>query len=135
MTVLSIDGLERESVESELEDDIRRAVRLARFLDAEFSVMGFRFGFDAVIGLVPGIGDSLGFLAGLYPVHLVRKHNLGKALERRMIFNLLLDCTVGMIPVGGDLFDAMFKANLKNIALLERAVANQKRKVKSRIVR
>jgi len=98
---------------------------LADLLDAEFQIAGVRFGFDALVGLVPGIGDAVGFLAGLYPIHLVRKHQLGRRVEQRMIANLMIDSIGGMIPIVGDLFDVTFKANLKNLALLERAIADR----------
>jgi hypothetical protein len=98
------------------------ARRLARLLDAEFSIAGFRFGLDAIVGLVPVIGDAVSLAAGLYPLHVAHKHGLGKWVEKRMIANLLLDYAIGLVPVIGDVFDATFKANLRNVRLLERAV-------------
>jgi len=115
------DGTSEASVQA----DLHRARRLADLLDAEFQIAGVRFGFDALVGLVPGIGDAVGFLAGLYPIHLVRKHRLGRRVEQRMIANLMIDSIGGMIPIVGDLFDVTFKANLKNLALLERAIADR----------
>jgi len=115
------DGTSEASVQA----DLHRARRLADLLDAEFQIAGVRFGFDALVGLVPGIGDAVGFLAGLYPIHLVRKHQLGRRVEQRMIANLMIDSIGGMIPIVGDLFDVTFKANLKNLALLERAIADR----------
>ena len=111
--------------EASVQADLHRARRLADLLDAEFQIAGVRFGFDALVGLVPGIGDAVGFLAGLYPIHLVRKHQLGRRVEQRMIANLMIDSIGGMIPIVGDLFDVTFKANLKNLALLERAIADR----------
>lgn len=125
---LDFDGSSRDEYsETELLADLHRARRLADLLDAEFSVAGIRFGLDALVGLVPVVGDSIGFFAGLYPIHLVRKHGLGKRVEQRMIANLMIDAVGGMIPVIGDLFDMSFKANLKNLTLLERAIANRSR--------
>ena len=127
---LDVEGDEVESPEAEqaeLRADLNRARRLADLLDAEFQIVGFRFGFDALEGLIPGIGDAVGFLAGLYPIHLVRKHKLGRRVEQRMIANLLIDAAGGAIPIIGDLFDVSFKANLRNIALLERAMNERPR--------
>ena len=92
-------------------------------LDSEFSVMGFRFGLETVVGMIPVVGDAMGLLAGLYPLHVVRKHKLGRSVERKIIANLLIEMAGGMLPVGGALFDAWFKANLANVRLLEAAVA------------
>ena len=124
---LDFDGTSHDEYsESELRADLHRARRLADLLDAEFSVAGIRFGLDAIAGLIPVVGDSIGFFAGLYPIHLVRKHGLGKRVEQRMIANLMVDAVGGMIPIFGDLFDISFKANLKNLALLERAITDRR---------
>ena len=79
---------------SDLRADIERAWRVARLLDSEFSIAGFRFGFDAIVGLVPVVGDAFTFLTGLYPIHLARKHNLGRTVERKMILNLAIDALI-----------------------------------------
>ena len=64
--------------------DLQRAKILARLLDSEFSLAGVRFGLDAIVGLVPVVGDTVSFIAGIYPIHLARKHKLGRAVELRM---------------------------------------------------
>jgi hypothetical protein len=107
----------------DLDADLRRARVLAKLLDAQFSVGGFRFGLDALIGLVPGMGDVVMSAVALYPVYLVRKHKLSQRYARTMLVNVAIDFAGGTVPILGDLFDAYFKANLKNLALLERAVA------------
>jgi hypothetical protein len=99
----------------DLDADLRRARVLAKLLDAQFSVGGFRFGLDALIGLMSAVA--------LYPVYLVRKHKLSQRYARKMLVNVAIDFAGGAVPILGDLFDAYFKANLKNLALLERAVA------------
>lgn len=110
---------------SSLHFDLRRARLLANLLDAQFQILGFRFGLDALIGLIPIAGDTVTLLAGLYPILLVRKHGLGNSLAIRMGINLLIDYGGGLIPVLGDLFDATYRANLKNLALLEKAVQDR----------
>ena len=107
----------------DLDADLRRARVLAKLLDAQFSVGGFRFGLDPLIGLVPGMGDVVMSAVALYPVYLVRKHKLSQRYARKMLVNVAIDFAGGAVPILGDLFDAYFKANLKNLALLERAVA------------
>ena len=90
-------------------------------LDAQFEILGRKVGWDAIVGLVPVVGDIAMAVVGAYPIYVARKHNLGKTLQARMAANLLIDWAVGEIPVLGDLFDVAFKANLKNADLLERA--------------
>ena len=123
---LNVDRENQESTEASIQADLNRARRLADLLDAEFQVAGVRFGMDAIAGLFPGVGDAVGFLAGLYPIHLVRKHNLGRRAEQQMIVNLMIDAVGGMIPIVGDIFDISFKANLRNLAILERAISNRR---------
>src|SRR5262245_17668016 len=101
--------------ESELQADLRRARVLANLMDAQFQVLGFRFGLDALVGLIPVVGDTLTLVAGAYPIVLVRKHGLGAHVAIRMGMNLFIDYAGGLIPLLGDLFDATYKANLKNL--------------------
>jgi hypothetical protein len=112
-------------VEDELEADVAKVRRVATLLDAQFQILGRKVGWDAIVGLVPVVGDIAMAVVGAYPIYVARKHNLGKRLQVRMAANLLVDWAVGEIPVLGDLFDAAFKANLKNADLLERAVRNR----------
>ena len=113
---------------SELEADLARARWLANLLDAQFSFMGIPFGLDAVVGLIPVVGDCATAAAALYPVHVAKKHNLGKTLQARMAFNVLVDFAAGAVPVVGDLVDLAYKANLKNLKLLEKAVEKRLRR-------
>jgi hypothetical protein len=95
--------------------------RLSHTLDSAFTlpIINYRIGWDAIIGLVPGLGDAITLLPAGYIVY--QAHCLGapRALLVRMIFNLGLELFVGTIPVFGDIFDAVWKANERNLALLE----------------
>ena len=94
----------------------------ATLLDAQFRVPGttFRFGLDPIAGLIPGGGDLLtGFFSVMILVHAVRLR-VPKIVIGRMLVNAGLDMLAGLIPIAGDLFDAGYKANLRNMALLER---------------
>jgi hypothetical protein len=102
--------------------DLARVRTLATWLDSQFEVAGVKFGFDAIIGLVPGVGDTITSLIGLYPIWIAKRHGLGKGLQARMAFNVLVDWLPGLVPVVGDLIDVLYKANLKNLKLLEQAV-------------
>jgi hypothetical protein len=117
-------GAPRETAD-ELESDLQQARILATLMDSQFEFAGVKFGLDSLIGLVPVIGDTLAALVGTYPIYLARKYRLGRTLEMRMWANLAIDYFGGIVPVVGDAFDVAFKANLKNLALLERAVAKK----------
>jgi len=95
---------------------------LAWALDSRFRIPGtsIRFGWDALIGLVPGLGDSAGALLGAYG--LWTAHGLGApaAVLLRMLLNLGIDLGAGTIPLIGDLFDVAWKGNQRNLVWLER---------------
>jgi hypothetical protein len=112
---------------SDLEADLARARWLAKLLDAQFSVAGIEFGLDAIVGLIPVAGDIVTAVAALYPLHIAKKHNLGRTLQARMAWNVLVDFAAGAIPVIGDVVDVAYKANLKNLKLLERAAERRGR--------
>ena len=99
-----------------------RLEALARLMDNAFVVPGtnVRFGLDGVIGLVPGVGDLISGLVSSYLIWEARRLGVSKWILGRMMANTLLDTTIGAIPLAGDLFDVMFRANIKNMALLRR---------------
>lgn len=103
----------------ELSTDLRRARRLAHWLDARYSFLGIRFGLDGIVGLVPVVGDVLTGVAALYPLYVAHKHGLGNRLIARMGVNVAVDVLAGSVSIVGDLVDVAFKANLRNVALLE----------------
>lgn len=125
--VITVDVRQARPRHEELARDIQRVRRLAKLLDSQFELFGRKFGWDPIVGLVPVVGDIATALVGLYPIVIARKHGLGKTVQTRMAINLLIDFAVGEIPVLGDLFDAGFKANLKNAELLERAAQSKQR--------
>lgn len=96
--------------------------RYAVLLDSRFRIpgTGIRFGLDAIIGLIPGLGDvSTPIFATLLLLQGVRMR-LPVVVQARMVLNAAIDMLLGFIPVLGDLVDIGFKANLRNLALLER---------------
>src|SRR5687767_636950 len=97
---------------------------ISYLLDNSIPVPGTRarFGLDAIIGLIPGLGDAAGSLISAYIV--VQAARLGTAVPvlLRMLLNVGIEALVGAIPLAGDLFDAAFKANVRNVALLRREV-------------
>ncbi len=106
-------------------DDADNVRRLARVLDAAVTIPGtnIRVGLDALIGLVPGIGDAIGAALSGWIVLAAARMGLPKSVVARMLLNLGIDTVVGAIPVLGDLFDIVFRANTRNVELIESALA------------
>jgi len=96
--------------------------RWAVLLDSAFRIPGtrIRFGLDAIVGLIPGLGDiSTPAFAALLLLQAVRMR-LPAVVQVRMVINAGLDMLLGLVPILGDLVDIGWKANLRNLALLER---------------
>lgn len=83
-------------------------------------VLGWRFGLDAVIGLIPGIGDTGTALVSFYILAAAVRHGVPKITLLRMGMNIGFDYLLGSLPVVGDLADAWWKSNQKNVALLRK---------------
>lgn len=94
---------------------------IASLMDNRFRIPGtnIRFGLDAVIGLVPGIGDLVSFLISGYLISSASKKGASGYVQSRMILNVAIDTIIGAIPVLGDIFDVAFKSNQRNVRLLE----------------
>lgn len=100
---------------------IERLRRLSRLMDAEWKVplLRRRFGLDSVIGLIPGVGDLAGALVSLSIVLTAARMGASRSTLLLMLGNIGLDMLVGAVPVLGDVFDVAFKANRRNVRLLE----------------
>ena len=107
------------------ESDARTLAALRKwsvFLDSAFRVPGtnLTFGFDPILGLIPGLGDlTTPFFAALLLLHAVRLR-IPRVVQLRMLINAAIDLAIGVIPFLGDFFDFGWKANVRNLALLER---------------
>jgi hypothetical protein len=99
---------------------IARLDRLAAMLDTALIIPGtnVRFGADAIIGLVPGIGDTITTALSAYIVYEAHRLGAPRALVARMIANVALDGLVGAVPLLGDAFDIVWRANRRNMRLL-----------------
>jgi len=95
---------------------------LSRWMDNQFRipVIGWRFGANAIIDLIPGIGDTLTTLVALYVLTSAVRYRVPKVTLLRMGLNIAVYFVVGLIPWVGDLFDAWWKPNIRNITLLRR---------------
>lgn len=101
-------------------DAIRRMELVARILDTAFVVPGTtqRFGIDAIIGLVPGVGDVVTTLFSSYIIWEARNLGVSRFAIARMLANLAIHASVGALPLVGDLFDAFFRVNQRNMRIV-----------------
>ena len=103
-------------------EPLLRAQNIANILDMAVKIpfIGIRVGLDFLIGLIPVVGDATMLLASLRIVHLGRKLGVPKDIQLKMLTNSFLDFGLGFIPLVGDIFDLFFKANVRNVRLMER---------------
>jgi len=104
-------------------DSLRRIARiraLTAMMDSIFTIPGtkFRVGLDPIIGLIPVLGDVISALVSLYIVYQARRLGASRRIIMLMLANVAVDFALGLTPVAGDAFDAVFKANIRNLALL-----------------
>lgn len=120
--------LPAERAEAELHPDVSRARRVravARLLDNAIAIPGtrWRFGFDAIVGVIPVVGDMVGGALSAYIILEAARAEAPRLTLVKMLMNVGIDTLVGSVPAFGDVFDAAWKANVKNVALLERHLA------------
>lgn len=97
----------------------RRIKELAHFLDSRFQVGPIRVGWDAIIGLIPGVGDAITSVLSAYIVLESAQSGLKPAVLIRMVTNVLIENIIGAVPIAGDAFDVFWRANEKNYQLYE----------------
>ena len=115
--------------------DLTREQRLARLdalsklLDVAFILPGtnIRYGIDGLIGLIPVVGDIITTAISLWVVREARALGAPWHLTTRMLGNVALDGVVGLVPIAGDAFDVMFRANVRNVRMLQRWLEKQPR--------
>lgn len=102
------------------EDAVARVTMVANLMDSAFLIPGLnrRIGLDAVIGLVPGVGDAISAVLASYIVWEAHQLGLPRWKIARMIGNIALDTVFGAIPLAGDVFDVFFKANQRNLRII-----------------
>lgn len=103
--------------------------RFSRLLDSAILVPGtsYRIGLDPILGLIPGIGDLVSPLFTIGLLWQARDLGVPRVVQARMIFNVAIDACLGAVPLLGDLFDFVWKANDRNLVLLERHATQERR--------
>ncbi len=103
--------------------------KIAELLDTAFVVPGtsYRIGLDPILGLIPGLGDLVSPLFTIAILWQARDLRVPRVVQLRMMVNVAIDALLGAVPVAGDLFDVAWKANVRNLALLERHAAGARR--------
>ncbi len=119
---------------TEVATRLRNVRVLARILDSSIPIPGTKWtiGFDPIVGLIPGIGDLIGAVLSGYIILEAARAEVPTLTLVRMLVNVGIDTMLGAVPAVGDVFDAAWKSNMKNVALLERhlaAPAREKRNV------
>ena len=104
------------------EETQQRLRRIAKLMDSQIRVpvLGLRIGADAVLGLVPGVGDAITGLIGAYLIYEAQRLGVPRSAVLRMIANIAFDTAIGAIPVAGDIWDFFFRANDRNMQILAR---------------
>jgi hypothetical protein len=94
---------------------------LAKLMDSKFKIPGtdIRFGLDALAGLIPGVGDFATLFVSGYMISILAKNGASKFVIARMTLNIMIDALLGTIPIIGDIFDVAFKANIRNVRLMQ----------------
>ena len=105
-----------------LRETVEHVESLAQLMDSQFTLPGtkIRLGLDALVGLIPGIGDTLNLGVAGYIVSRAYAAGMPKRKLVQMSWNIFIDWLIGLVPLIGDLFDVGWKANLRNAAVLRR---------------
>ncbi len=99
---------------------IEFARRLTLVMDTRFNVLGVRVGIDPLLDIIPGVGNILAAATSFYLLWIGVQIQVPGHILRRMIWNILADYALGVVPVVGIVFDIFYRANVKNFALLEK---------------
>ena len=117
----------RQPDDAQVQAALRRVETLAYWLDDRYRLPGtrFRFGFDGIVGLIPGVGDTVSSVLTAYIIYEAWRLGIPTSTLARMIANLGVDTVVGIVPVVGDVLDFGFKANRRNLRLLHRHLSER----------
>ena len=111
------------------EEKLLRLKRLSHNLDEAFTIPGTerKIGIDPIIGLIPGGGDLIGGALSIYIMHAGIRMGVPRSVIIQMFGNIALEFIIGCIPIIGDLFDAMWKSNQRNVKLIEDSIISEEK--------
>lgn len=107
---------------------------ITKLLDKQFKVGGFNFGLDPILGVVPWLGDVIGLILSAYILWIATQLKLPEKEIARMTKNILFDFIIGLVPVIGDISDFIYKANSKNMDILERYLEENKKIINGELI-
>lgn len=105
---------------------LARVRTLSHWMDNRYRVPGtsWRFGLDPIISLLPGVGDAVSVAVSVWPLMEAKRAGVRRAVLLRMVANLGLDFLAGLVPLIGVIPDAWYKANTRNLKLMERELGD-----------
>jgi hypothetical protein len=103
-----------------MEKHLKLARKLTKLMDEQFSILGFKFGLDPLIGLLPGIGDAVTIATSGYIIWIATQIGVTPGTILKMIVYTLIDFGTGLVPGAGDIIDFFWKANKRNLDLVEK---------------
>lgn len=117
----------KQPTEAQQRATLKRLETFSRFMDSSIGLpfTRFKFGVEAVIGLVPVVGDFVGLVLSSYVLVEAQRVGASKTVKRRMLRNMIIDFVGGLVPIVGDAFDAIYKANTRNTGLLRTYLEQQ----------
>lgn len=100
---------------------------LAHWMDSKFKLPGtnIRFGLDSILGLIPGVGDTVTLASTVYLLGQAQSLNVPWTIKTRMMWNAFIDWLIGLVPFFGDIFDIGWKSNQRNVKLLKDYIKSQ----------
>jgi hypothetical protein len=117
----------KKDVETQQRVVLKRLEKFSRFTDSSINIpfTKLQVGADSIIGLLPVVGDFAGLVLSCYVLFEAQRAGVSKAIKLRMLRNMAIDFFGGLLPVVGDAFDAIYKANTRNTLLLKNYLENQ----------
>jgi len=122
-----MNDIKRINTHLETQAAITRLDRFSKLTDSSIGIpfTKFNLGLEAVIGLIPVIGDAAGLILSSYVLIEAQRLGVSKRIKTKIIINMLIDFVGGLVPFFGDIFDAFFKANTRNTRLLKKHLNSQ----------
>ncbi len=104
--------------------NLKKIRKIAKLLDTAIGIPGtkIRFGLDPILGLIPGGGDLISAGISAYMIYLAARFGLERGEILKMFKNVAIETAIGSVPIAGDIFDAYFKANMRNLDILEKHI-------------